>query len=765
MPQLSAETSIQCTTCGGALARGPFGMRCAHCVLSLGASMAFTDENLVEDLFPELRLEGEIARGGFGVVYRAEHRRMKRPVALKFLDTLLARSPDAVALFEQEMITVGGLDHPGIVRAYDAGERDGHWYIIMELVEGRDCGSLARQHGRLPVVEACEIIRQAALALHQAHGQGLVHRDVKPGNIMISGDATSAEEATFGPGTSATSSVKILDFGLAGLAVAPVFNPAAMTSSSNLFLGTLEYTAPEQIESPSTVDARADIYSLGATFWKLITGKTPHPGSGEMSLFVHMKRITSERVPSILTERNDLPKPLAALCDQMLSLDRTKRPASAEEVARLFEPWCAGAELGTLFIAGPLEEKPFPTKVESSRAIKPYLVAAILASLAGLAVWKLTLNPKPRPVAPTASEVLGTSGRPIFSKQIREQRQLDEYTEPRLLSSGWVTEDVCTVSDPVQSARFMPDGSVLFISHGPKTVILRYDHAAKKQLTTFCEIESNYKPLFLSVSPESGFVAWGHTHDLLGRHLGRAAPDGKRLPLLRYDYTWQFPPLVYEAGRKALMANGKGVADGTPYGLSFVTSSNIPKNTGLRPGDVLVADEGHREFGFGIRSAPSLWAFRCDSEEPARTLGTDALLEFPLDVTVSTLGVFLLNRSETLPNLPEGSRDYNRRIFRWDQNGYHVCTSSKPIRDPSGIAADPLGNDLYVIEGALIPSASMSVQRVSRLKLTTPDHYDVEVIAERFGKFSLGGIAFSSDGQRMVLTDNGNRAIVILKRG
>lgn len=155
----SLPKEMTCGTCGGPLDSGPFGLRCARCVLSMVGDPENGEISYVAELFPELHLKAQVAQGGFGAVYRAEHRRMRRTVALKFLDSVLARNPEAVALFEQEMISVGGLDHPGIVRAHDAGERDGHWYIIMEFVDGMDCGALVRKHGHLPVAESCEIIR------------------------------------------------------------------------------------------------------------------------------------------------------------------------------------------------------------------------------------------------------------------------------------------------------------------------------------------------------------------------------------------------------------------------------------------------------------------------------------------------------------------------------------------------------------------------------------------------------------------------------
>jgi serine/threonine protein kinase len=309
----------------------------------------------VADLFPELRVEGRLARGGFGTVFRGEHRRMRRRVALKFLDALLAHSREAIDLFEQEMVSVGSLDHPGIVRAYDAGEREGRWFIVMELVEGLDCGALVRQHGRLPVAEACEIVRQAALALGHAHQRGLVHRDVKPGNLMVTRPAPGL------PG-GGVSEVKVLDFGLAGLSTGPALGSAVPGESSapgRLMIGTLEYVAPEQIDHPETTDARADLYSLGATLWRLLTGKPPRRG-GDRSLFRQMQRIVTEPIAPLATERPDLPRPLAQLCDRLLALDPDERPASAAELARLLEPWCAGAELARLFGEGPLAEKPFP---------------------------------------------------------------------------------------------------------------------------------------------------------------------------------------------------------------------------------------------------------------------------------------------------------------------------------------------------------------------------------------------------------------------
>ncbi len=793
MESYTLEPSCQCSECGGPLTSGPFGLRCARCVLSMVSEPDDDEHARVAELFPELRLEGKVARGGFGEVFRAEHRRMKRPVALKFLDTVLARNPEAVALFEQEMISVGGLDHPGIVRAHDAGERDGHWYIIMEFVDGEDCGTLVRKHGALPMAESCEIIRQAAAALHHAHGQGLVHRDVKPGNIMVSREsdtgilpvssrrlpAGQAEEhpAPVGlegrqpagqdapghaPAGSAVShsTVKILDFGLAGLAVAPVFGAPVATGGTTRFLGTLEYTAPEQIEDPANVDARADIYSLGATLWRLLTGKTPHPGSAEVSLFVHMKRITSEPVPSLATVRPDLPKPLVHLCDRMLSLDREKRPATAAEVARLIEPWCAGAELPRLFTDGPLEEKPF---VFPKKNCRPLWAAA--AALVALGAFLL------RPTAPTAP----SPNRPLFPAGYFEAQKLSPDNGPRLFSEVWEPESASYGDTVKQYGRLTPDGAVLSVDALMDDSIRHWDR--RKTIAAFSLPAKRPAIYALGVAPD-GHVVWAMPKEKTGLHIGRAKPDGTLLPSLRYDFGPEFniPFGLYELGRKALIKKNIPVADGEPRAFAFVTPENLPPNTGLQPGDVLVADYGQREFSAGIQQAtglpvgriwsiPGLWRFRLDDDAPARRLAKASTAVMPLDVAISKHGVFIIDRAF---HNPDGESDDPRHltdhVWRWDLTGWHSCTTDVPLLTPCGIAADPLSADLYVLCGDENLSRSSDRQTLLRLTPAGPDRYTVTPLVTRLGKADRGGIAFSYDGKRMILTDSGNRVIVVLKR-
>lgn len=217
------------------------------------------DGNAVElpEVLGDYRILEEIGSGGMGHVYRAEHRMMARVVALKTLPPTRASRSSAVDRFFAEVRAAARVLHPNIVTAFDAGTEGQIHFLIMEFVDGVTLNQLVEQDGVLSVPDAVRIIRAAGEGLAHAHRTGLVHRDVKPGNVMVA----------------RTGEVKVLDLGLAGFA-ADERSPL----KKGKLVGTIEYIAPEQIEDPNAADARADIYSLGGTLYYLLTGHSPYHG-------------------------------------------------------------------------------------------------------------------------------------------------------------------------------------------------------------------------------------------------------------------------------------------------------------------------------------------------------------------------------------------------------------------------------------------------------------------------------------------------------
>ncbi len=211
-------------------------------------------------VFPELpgyEILGEAGRGGSGVVYKARQLSLQRLVAIKVVPLGMDREDQIISRFHQERLLVALVKHANLVAAYDAGEIAGLPYFVMEFVEGTGLDALVSQRGPLPVAEACEVIRQAALGLQHLHEHGLVHRDVKPSNLMLTPSGL----------------VKVIDLGLAR-----VVSGSAQDRQLSLpgqFLGTFDYMAPEQFDDCHTVDIRADIYSLGCTLYHLLAGGPP----------------------------------------------------------------------------------------------------------------------------------------------------------------------------------------------------------------------------------------------------------------------------------------------------------------------------------------------------------------------------------------------------------------------------------------------------------------------------------------------------------
>jgi eukaryotic-like serine/threonine-protein kinase len=254
-----------------------------------------------------------LGQGGMGAVYKANDRELDRIVALKVIRPELAGNPAIIQRFKQELILARQVTHRNVIRIYDLGEADGLKFITMEFVEGRDLRSLLAEHGKLPPAEAVEIMQQVCHALEAAHAEGVIHRDLKPQNIMCDKSGRAI----------------VMDFGLARS-----LEGEGMTQTGAL-VGTMEYMSPEQALG-SQVDQRSDLYTVGLIFYELLTGKIPYKADSALASL--LKR-TQERAKPVSDIDNTLPMSLSNLISKCMERDSNLRYASAKELLNDLDRW------------------------------------------------------------------------------------------------------------------------------------------------------------------------------------------------------------------------------------------------------------------------------------------------------------------------------------------------------------------------------------------------------------------------------------------
>ena len=298
------------------------GKTVARHLIETGKLTRFQAERLLAGwtdgfILGQYRVLEELGRGGMGRVYKAVHQTMGRFVALKVLAPELTKTDKARELFNREVKAAAKLNHPNIVTAFDAYLAGDRFFLVMEYVDGPNLSQLVKEQGPLPVEQACEYVRQAAVGLDYAHHLGLIHRDVKPSNLLV-------QQTTSGP------QVKILDFGLALVTAGDGGATDASVGTTNTVLGTPDFLSPEQARDQYNVDGRSDLYSLGCTFYYLLTGEPPFPGGTGLDKLV---RHGSEPPPAVRSKREEVPEAVAAIVHKLLAKNPKWRYQTAGELA------------------------------------------------------------------------------------------------------------------------------------------------------------------------------------------------------------------------------------------------------------------------------------------------------------------------------------------------------------------------------------------------------------------------------------------------
>ncbi|MAV37664.1 MAG: serine/threonine protein kinase [Planctomycetaceae bacterium] len=280
-----------------------------------------------------------IGQGGMGQVYKAVHQVMGRESAIKVLPQDKS-TPEAIASFQHEIRMQAQLDHTNLVRAFDAGHDGNVHYLVTEYVPGTDLRRLLRSQGPLTMQQAAGIVIQAAQGLDYAHQRGLIHRDVKPGNILVTPEGRA----------------KVSDLGLSAFMHQPDEDPRA-----GKIVGTVDYLSPEQIRSPAEVTATSDIYSLGCTLYYAVTGKVPFPGG---SIADKTRRHLDETPWHPRRFNPDLNEEYVEIIADMMEKDAAARIQTAADVASRLEPWAGDAETTPSFQMQRMSWMPPPLPID-----------------------------------------------------------------------------------------------------------------------------------------------------------------------------------------------------------------------------------------------------------------------------------------------------------------------------------------------------------------------------------------------------------------
>jgi serine/threonine-protein kinase len=391
-------TPAQLEECRGAQASFPDTRSLARHLLQRDWLTAYQVNQVMQGKASELSLGNyvlleRVGQGGMGQVFKARHRVMNRVVALKIIRQERLSNPDLINRFRREIQLAAQLHHPNIVIAYDADEVNGTHFLVMEFVEGTDLARHVEKNGRLPLAQACDYVRQAALGLQHAHERGMVHRDIKPANLLLA----SRENA-----------VKVLDMGLARLSQgADAALTAAGLTQEGTVMGTPDYMAPEQAEESTGVDTRADVYSLGCSLYFLLAGRVPFPGG---TLAQKLRKHAQAEPAPLSAACDDVPAGLAAVVRKMMAKRPAERYQTPGELAAALELFCrpgpavaipvAVAAAASRPVAVPLSEESLAALAQRATvAVAPVPAGETIPPSVLDSVASVTLRKRPGPVA------------------------------------------------------------------------------------------------------------------------------------------------------------------------------------------------------------------------------------------------------------------------------------------------------------------------------------------------------------------------------
>ena len=442
----------------------------ANLLIAAGLVTQFQSEQFLQGRWRgftigKYRVLERLGSGGMGTVYLCEHLQVGRKVAVKVLPTSQASNPSALGRFYREARAAGVLDHPNLVKAHDIDQDGGLHFLVMDYVDGDSLQHIVARFGPLPVERAAPYISQAAQGLQHAHQIGWLHRDVKPANIMLERNGT----------------IRVLDLGLARFFY-DNNDPLTLQHDADNVLGTADYLSPEQALNSHDVDVRTDVYSLGATFYFLLTGRAPFPdGKIAQKLIWHQVR----QPTPVRQLRPEVPEGVAAILEKMMAKNPAQRYQTPAEVIEALAPWVSET------IAPPREEEipRLSPLVESSPSPTPAPQRARRAAEPMPARRSTTSTPLPLPAgdssgrlgllhrSPSIAEVATPA---VLSSKQTETDAAKPFTPPTMAPGRWATSHQPQAApapapvEPASGGRTTLMGLVMVLASGVIGVLLTW---------------------------------------------------------------------------------------------------------------------------------------------------------------------------------------------------------------------------------------------------------------------------------------------------